>query len=127
LNIPISSNRIRFRITHFSTFANFLITEPDNTISFTGSDSEETTIIKLGICGNYGDMLDDLVKYLNKLAKDQSLEKEVEVLINISGIISLIVAKPPATTDFILKLLPMNHRVQSLLDLYDVDHTSLIC
>jgi hypothetical protein len=90
LNIPISSNRVRYKITHFSTYANFVLTEPDDEISFILSSAPGQIIsIKLGASGNYGDRPKRLIDILNKLVKDQSIDG-VEFKLNSLGTIDFI-------------------------------------
>jgi hypothetical protein len=112
---------------HFSSYANFVITKPDDSITLVISSAPRQPIaIVLGACGNYGDRQKQLVDMLNKLVKDQSI-KGVEFKLNIIGIIYLVLAIPTGTPDATFQLQPMKPRVQMLLGLYDIHPTTLVC
>jgi hypothetical protein len=103
-----------------------MITKPDDSVTIIISSAPGQPIeIMLGECGNYRDRPKQLVDMLNKLMKDQSIEG-VEFKLNILGTIDLVLAISAASPDATFQLQPMNHRVQMIIWLYDMNPTTLV-
>jgi hypothetical protein len=127
INFPVNCVRARYRITHFSTYANFALTEKDDKFSWVDGIAEnyEISWIELGPNGNYGDRPTQLVDAVNKLIKAKKIQNVVFQL-NVLGTLRFVITTLQGTLIDQYRLLPMSNRVRMLLGLYDKDPTTLI-
>jgi hypothetical protein len=73
LNFPINCSRARYRITHFSTLANFLITEDTDSFKISFFDEKSVppqmlnVIVQFDSRSSYGNRPSELLDLLNEL------------------------------------------------------------